>query len=178
MIARHRRIIATTATAIAVGTGVAGCGANQAAAVPNNSPTSVYSQRLFFGCTRAHKLISATSPLRKILKPLRDVPGVQGIIQIASGANPPPGISVGPPIDSVSLIFLRTPRQAQEGELQVWGATYDPRYSAIHPIPPKSIAPSLRSVRGNVVIIRAYPPGHHLVLTNRLLNDCFAASRT
>jgi hypothetical protein len=167
-----------TAAGLVVGAALAaGCGATPPS-ISVSAPSAVYSQQRFFTCTRARKLISATSPLSKIRPPLRDVPGVRGIVQIASGANPPSGINVGPPIDSVSLIFLTTPTLARKGEPKVWAATYDPRIAFIHPIPPKSVAPKLQSVRGNVVIIRSYPRGQHLALTNRLLNDCFAASRT
>jgi hypothetical protein len=146
-----------TAAGLVVGAALAaGCGATPPS-ISVSAPSAVYSQQRFFTCTRARKLISATSPLSKIRPPLRDVPGVRGIVQIASGANPPSGINVGPPIDSVSLIFLTTPTLARKGEPKVWAATYDPRIAAEvsrpetakrprqrrhHPVVPPRAAPS------------------------------------
>jgi hypothetical protein len=98
----------------------------------------------------------------------------------------PAGLDLGPPINSVDLIFFGTAAQAREA-LKSVAKVYVFRTAAPEkeqafltelygPPPPVRAVPDFVFLAGNVEIFWTYPLAH-MALSNRLLKQCLAAGR-
>lgn len=98
----------------------------------------------------------------------------------------PPGLDLGPPINSVDLIFFGTAAQAREAlesvaRVYVFRTAVPAKSQAFFtelygPPPPVRAVPEFVFLAGNVEIFWSYPLAH-MALSNRLLKQCLAVGR-
>jgi hypothetical protein len=150
-----------------------GCGGstNPQRSISVTDRLSSYSLTKMASCFDQLDISNAPASPSDYFPPLSRLAGLVGGIDIFPGSSSQ--------IDGVRLLFERSPAVARANEATAWTDNIKlPRVGIGKAVPqiPNSVAPSLQSVRGNVIVFWAYPR-KHVSSSERLLNRCLSRGR-
>ena len=208
MIGALARLRHVTAIVIAVTASVAavGCGHRQplSSVLPHRSsfPSARYSESHVLKCLLVHHVLAGDQTLENVRAGLAAsgaIPdGLTGQIPVTGAGSaatplgkalgsgkPTSGVSFGPPMNSVTLVFFKSQRLAEKGAKRLVedhvlriGLTKAQKllFNDLYgPPPPLSAIPHVVVLAGNVLVIWKYPLAH-VTLSNRILGRCLAVS--